>query len=158
LTRSGTSSPIVRLVVACLALGLLLASCGDDDDGDGSSSAATERTTTTAASVCTDREALESSVAALQDVDVRAEGANGLTAAIGTVEDDLRAFGDSAGSELQPQVDAVQDSIDQLKTAVDNLDSDGVAAAVSAVSGVASSTATLVGSLEAGSCGSTTTT
>ena len=71
---------------------------------------------------------------------------------------DLAAVSESVGDELQPEVQAVEDSIDELQTAVENIDSDGAAAALDAVSNVASSASTLVGSLEDGACGSSTTT
>jgi hypothetical protein len=100
---------------------------------------------------------LQSSVAALKDVDLVAEGTNAASAAISAVKDDLTALKESAGDELQPQVQDVEDSVDELETAVDNLDDDGGAAALDAVANVASSASTLVGSLEDGACGSSTT-
>ncbi len=77
--------------------------------------------------VCADRDALRTSVDSLQDVDVAAEGTNGLEAALGDVKDDLAALSASAGAELQPQVQAVQDAVGQVETAAANLDSGGAA-------------------------------
>ena len=54
----------------------------------------------------------------------------------------------SAGAELQPEVQAVQDDIDELKTAAENLDSGGAADAATAVSGLVSSAGTLLDSLD----------
>ena len=141
---------IVRLVVACMAIAMLGAACGDDDDD---ASSATEASSTTAApsdDVCADREALESSMDPLQDVDVAAEGTNGVEAALEDVTDDLAAVRSSAGAELQPEVQSVQDDIDQLETAAGNIDSDGAAQAASAVSDLADSVATLLASLDEG--------
>ena len=136
----------------------MVASCGGDDDDDDSSSAAT---TTTTASVCADREALQTSVDSLKNVDLVAEGTNGANAAIDDVQEDLTALQTSASAELQPEVQAVQDDVDALKTAAENLDSGGAAGAAdaaAAVADVASSASTLLDSLADGACGSSTTT
>jgi hypothetical protein len=151
--RSNGSLRIARWVVAGVAITVLMAACGGDDDDDSSSS-----TTASSDPVCADAEALRSSVAELRDVDLVAEGTNGASAAISAVKDDLAAVKESAGEELQPQVQDVEGSIDELETAVDNLDAAGAAAALEAVANVASSVSTLVGSLEDGACGSSTTT
>ena len=55
-------------------------------------------------------------------------------------------------AELQPQVQAVQDAVDEVETAVANLDSGGAAAAVTAVAELATSARTLLDSLEDGAC------
>jgi hypothetical protein len=149
--RRSKSSGIGRLVIACVVLSAVAASCGGDDDE--SSSAAT----TTTASVCADREALQTSVSSLQDVDLVAEGTNGVNAAIDDLQEDLSSLQNSAGAELQPEVQAVQDDIDELKTAVEDFDSGGAAAAAAATSDLASSARTLFDSLADGACGSSTT-
>ena len=154
--RRDRSSRTARRLTACLAIGFLVMSCGDDDS---SSTASTATTTSAAASgdVCADREALRESVDALKDVDLIAGGTNGLTAAIDDVKQALTDLRTSAGAELQPQVQAVQDSLDRLQTAVGNLGAGGGRAAVTAVSDLATSAQTLLGSLQAGACGNTTT-
>ena len=103
--------------------------------------------------MCADRDELASSVEALQDVDVVAEGTNGVEAAIADIKDDLDALRTSAGAELQPQVEAVQDAVDTLETAVDNLDSDGAEDTLTAVSNLAGAAGTLLASLDEGACG-----
>ena len=100
---------------------------------------------------------MRTSVDALKNLDVVAEGTNGVTAAVTDVKEALAALRGSAGAELQPQVQAVQDAVDQLETAVANLDSGGAAAAVTAVADLATSAQTLLDSLEAGACGASTT-
>ena len=120
-------------------------------------SAASGSSAASSGDVCADREALRSSVAALKDVDLVAEGTNGATAAISAVKDDLAALKTSAGSTLQPQVQAVQDDIDQLETAVGNLDSGGASQAVTAVSSLVTSAGKLLDSLESAPCGGATT-
>ena len=166
--RSDTSSRNVRRVFACLAMAALVASCGSDDSSSTSDStgvtspapaASTSDSTpdeTSAASsgdVCADREALRDSVAALADVDLVAEGTNGAKSAISAVKDDLAALRSSAGSELEPEVQAVQDAVDELETAVGNLGSGGATQAVTAVSDLVTSAGTLLDSLDAGVCG-----
>ena len=140
---SNSSRPVVRRLVACVALGVVLVSCGDDDDSS--------------SDVCADREALRESVDALANVDVVAEGTNGVTAAVSEVEDDLAALRSSASDELEPQVQAVQEAVDELETAAADVDSGGASAAVAAVSELTGSVATLLASLEAGACGASTT-
>ena len=99
---------------------------------------------------------MSTSVDALTNLDVVAEGTNGVTAAVSDVKDDLAALGSSARAELEPQVQAVQDAVDDVETAVANLDSGGAAAAVTAVADLATSAATLLDSLEDGACGAST--
>ncbi len=164
---------IVRWVVAGVAIGVLVAACGGDDDSsttvtvDVTTSIAAAATTAPAATgttvtgssaapssdVCADRDELASSVEALQDVDVVAEGTNGVEAAIADVQDDLDALKASAGAELQPQVQAVQDAVDELETAVQSLDTAGAGETLTAVSNLAGAAGTLLASLEDGACG-----
>ena len=158
-TSSPSTRGLVGAVVAALAVGVLLTACSDD--GDSSSSATseaaattTEAPTSTVADTCADSEALQSSVAALQDVDVVAEGTDGLTAAVDQVKTDLEAFGSSAGEELQPAIDALQTGIDSLETAIDGFDTDGAAPVVAAVTAVTESATALIDTLDAGACGS----
>ena len=175
------SSRAVRWAVACTVTGVLLVSCGDDDDD--TSAATTLAATTSSASVattassgaattaatgssvapaneelCADREALRTSVDALKDIDLVAEGTNGVKSAVTAVKDDLAALRASAGDELKPQVDAVQGDIDDVEAAIEQLGSGGAAAAVSAVSSLVGSAGTLLDELQAGACGGATTT
>ena len=153
------TSRIARWVVAGLAVGVLMASCGDDDEPSSTPSSTTAVTTTTTASdsapsgdVCADREALRSSVEDLKDVDVQTEGAQGLPAAITSLKGDLVALQGSVDAEVKPQVQDVQDAVDELETAVADIESDGASKALSAVADVASSAATLLDSLESAQC------
>jgi hypothetical protein len=132
-------------VFAAGAVAMLMAACGDDDDSSS--------TTDPADDVCTDSQALSASVDDLKDVDLVAEGTDGASAAITAVKDDLAAFSESAGAEVQPEVQAVEDAIDELETAVENLDGDPDGTAREAVSNVASSASTLITTLDDGACG-----
>ncbi len=110
-------SRTTRRVVVCLAIGLVVGtSCGDDDESSSTAAATTVGEATGAAptvasvspatssstpaastgsgDMCPEREALSSSVSALGDVDLVAEGTNGVTAAVDAVKDDLAALGD----------------------------------------------------------------
>lgn len=166
------TSQIVRRLVVFAAVGALLASCGSSDDSSSTaaSSPTTGATTSAAATtlaastttnssaassgdVCADRDALRSSLAALTNVDLVAEGTNGAKTAINAVKDDLTALRTSAGSELQPEVQAVQNGIDDLDTAVD---AGSAAQAATAVTKLAGATTTLFDSLQSRPCGSST--
>lgn len=142
-----SSARLARRAFAVLAVGMLLAACGDDDDSSSTT------TTAPADDVCADSQALSASVDDLKDLDLAAEGTNAATAAITAVKDDLTAFSESAGDEVQPQVQAVQDAIGELETAVENLGSDPGGTALQAVSDVASSTSALIATLDDGACG-----
>ena len=147
----------IRAVAATFAVALLLAACSDDSDSSSSTTeapATTAAPTTTVADTCADSEALQTSVAALQDVDVVAEGTDGLTAAVDQVKTDLEAFGSSAGEELQPDVEALQTSVDSLETAIAGFDTDGAAPVVAAVTAVTESATALIETVDAGACGS----
>ena len=61
-----------------------------------------------------------------------------------TIQENLKAVRSAAGSDVQPQVDALQASLDSLQSAID---SNAPAKAVSALSDVASTGATLLTSL-----------
>ena len=167
-----TSSVVVRRVVACLAICAVVTSCGDDDDSSattiaaGTDVAGTTVATTTAemttvpttggtasADACADRDALRSSVAALTDVDVVAEGTNGLTAAVDAVKRDLEAVRASAGSVVDPEVQAVQDAIADTEAGLANLGDGGAAEVATALSNLSTATRSLLTTLEGGPCG-----
>jgi hypothetical protein len=173
-------SHTTRRALVCVAIGVVAcASCGSDDDSSSTANTAVATTVaessggapTTAASdspavssstpassassgdMCADREALSSSVDALKAVDLRAEGTNGVTAAVDAVKDDLATLRGSLSAELQPQAQAVQDAVDELETAVADLGSGGAAASAAAVTNLSTTAGTLLDSLEAGACG-----
>jgi hypothetical protein len=181
MTISPNTSRLARAAVACIATTVFVGACGDDSTDSQSTtaasataSAATPEATqgaSTAVStagasspggsgdVCADREALRSSVDALTDVDVVAEGTNGVTAAIAGVKDDLTALRESAGAELRPDVQAVQDAVDELETTVGTgtIGSGSVVGTATALATVASAATALLDSLETAPCGSSTT-
>lgn len=141
-------SRIARGVIACGVIAVLMVGCGSDDDSSADDGTSTTATTTARDEACADGDALTASVEQLQEVDLTAEGTDAASAAIDDVKASLTAFGESAGEDLQPQVQAVTAAIDQLETAVEDPDAGG--AALAAVSAVASAASGLVASLDAG--------
>ena len=123
--RSRVSVRIARPLIAGVVIAMLFAACGGDDDDSSSSTSAPSSTTTTTEDVCAQADALRSSVEDLKSVDLVAEGTNGATAAVNAVKDDLAAVSESVSDELRPDVQAVEDSVDELQTAVDKIDTDG---------------------------------
>ena len=158
-------------VVACLAVCAAVTSCGSDDAAgttEATTGAATDATTevTTAggstvpvtagapsADACADRQALRDSIAALADIDVVAEGTNGLTAAVDAVKADLEKVQASAGSTVKPQVQAVKDAIAAAEAGLQNLGDGGAAEVEAALTDLSTATTTLLTSLEDGPCG-----
>ena len=111
------------------AVALGAAACSDDDQS------AQER-------YCEAGASLESSVNALLNVDVIAEGANGVESAVDAVKDDADELGDSATDAAADEADALDDALsdlgDALGAAGDDLTSDNAAAVVDAISAVQS--------------------
>jgi hypothetical protein len=93
-----------RLIPIFAALLLTGAACGDEE----------------ASSACDARDELESSVEDLREIDVLDDGLDALRADIDAVGDDLTTFRAETGDELEPQIDAVRGSIDQLRTTLDS--------------------------------------
>jgi hypothetical protein len=144
-----------RLVLAGVVLAVLVTSCGDDGsdpEDSGAPVTTTATVTTTTQDLCADRESLKDSIDALTEVDVRAEGTNGVETAVAAVQEDLTAVGESADAELQPEVDALQDAIDELGPAVENIGDGGAAQAATAIADVATAAGNLIESLQDAEC------
>ena len=109
-------------VALLIPLVLLVAGCGDDD---GESSA----------TVCDARADLESSLDALGEVDVTAEGTGAVEAAVDDVGDDVEAVGDAAQDAVDDEVDDVQAAFDEVEAAVTTFgEQETTSAAVASVS------------------------
>jgi hypothetical protein len=143
-----------RASIALLAASLAVVgvACGDDDD-----TAATTTTTTTTTTLpgpvssaseasCAARDQLQTAISGLSDVDVVRNGTSAVTEALTGIKDALADVRSTAGADVQPQVDAFQQSLDQLETALSGGTSQ-VAAIVSGIGDVASTGATLLTSL-----------
>jgi hypothetical protein len=126
--RPPTFSRTVRNIALAGAVALGMAACSDDDD-----QSAQEK-------YCEAGASLESSVNALLNVDVVAEGANGVEAAADTVKNDADELSDSASDAAADDVDALEDALsslgDALSDAGDDLTSDNASAVVAAVGAV----------------------
>jgi len=115
---------IVVLIVALLAS--VAAACGDDD-----SSSDTGDTST--ASVCDQRDNLNQSVNDLADLDVIAGGTDSLNAAVDRVESDLDSLAAVTSSEVQAEVDDLNEAIDRADETFSNLDDESLLAATAEV-------------------------
>jgi hypothetical protein len=131
------------VLVAALAVG----ACGSDDSSSSSSSSTTSRD-----AVCAARDDLEQSVSNLADPDVLTGGRSAIDDAADAVQDDLDALESAARQDLRPQVDAVKESFDDLKTAVgkvgDGKLSDDLADVGDAITNLSDATTDLYDSLE----------
>jgi hypothetical protein len=143
-----SASICIALLAAGLAAGGV--ACGDDDD-----TAATTTTTTTtlpgpvssaSEASCAARDQLQTAISDLSNVDVVRNGTSSITDALTRIKDALGEVRSTAGADVQPQLDAFQQSLDQLQKALGGGTSQ-VAAIVSGVRDVASTGATLLTSL-----------
>jgi hypothetical protein len=71
--------------------------------------------------VCQARDQLKSSLAALTNPSVLTGGKSGIQSAIAKVQSNLTALSTAAKQDYKPQVDAMQTSLNQLRTTVGNL-------------------------------------
>jgi archaellum component FlaC len=117
------------IFAAALVGGLSLAACGSDDD-----QSAQEK-------YCEAGQSLESSAAALLDLDLITQGTSGLEDAVDEVEKDVDALRDSATEAAADEVDALEQSVKDLDSALSDvsgdISTDNVAALQTAVQSVA---------------------
>jgi len=150
-----------RPLLAALAAAVVFVSCGSDDSGGSSATDASESTDAASATtasgstsagggaggdVCASKDALTESVNSLTDIDLSG-GVSGVQAAITDVKDDLATLRESASDELRPQVQAVEDALGELETAVGNLGSGGLTDAAAALGDLGTSSQALLESL-----------
>ncbi len=115
---------IVVLIVALLAS--VAAACGDDDDSSDTGSTSTP-------SVCDQRDNLNQSVNDLADLDVIAGGTDSLNAAIERVESDVESLAAVTSSEVEAEVDDLNDAIDRADETFSDLDDESLLAATAQV-------------------------
>ena len=127
----------LRTLAAVVGFVGLLGACGSSTSNSspptsGSSTTASSTTASIAsnAQLCSARADLQSSIEDLTNVDVVKNGTSALDAALTKVRDNLRAVKSAAHGQLSPQVDALQNAIDQLGKAISNLSSGGGISAV----------------------------
>ena len=129
---------IVVLIVALLAS--VAAACGDDDDSSDTGGASTP-------SVCDQRDSLNQSVNDLTELDVIAGGTDSLNAAVDRVESDLDSLAATTSSEVQAEVDDLNDAIDRAEETFADLDDEGLPAAVADVAATVFDVTTAVDAL-----------
>ena len=115
---------IVVLIVALLAS--VAAACGDDDDSSDTGSTSTP-------SVCDQRDNLDQSVNDLADLDVIAGGTDSLNAAIARVESDVESLAAVTSSEVEAEVDALNDAIELADDTFSTLNDESLLAATAQV-------------------------
>ncbi len=115
---------IVVLIVALLAS--VAAACGDDDDSSDTGSTPTP-------SVCDQRDNLDQSVNDLVELDVIAGGTDSLNAAIDRVESDIDSLAAVTSSEVEAEVDDLNDAIDRADETFSDLDDESLLAATAQV-------------------------
>jgi len=124
--KSGT--PLARLAVSLtLALGVIVpTACGDDES-------AQDR-------YCEAGKSLNASVSALVEVDVVAEGTNGVSAALEDVNNDLSELGESASDAASDEVDTLKAAVGELEDALsaagDSLTADNAVSVINAIDGI----------------------
>jgi hypothetical protein len=135
------------LAAGVAALVLLAAGCGDDDSGNNASSGDGGTTTTEASSgsgsgsassqVCDDLDQLKSDVAKLGEIDTSEDVSASLSSTVDEIGQDVSDLGDAAGDEIKPEVAQLKSSLSVLKSAVEDLGSEGgVRAAANALQAV----------------------
>ncbi len=115
---------IVVLIVALLAS--VAAACGDDDDSSDTGSTSTP-------SVCDQRDNLDQSVNDLAELDVIAGGTDSLNAAIARVESDVESLAAVSSSEVEAEVDALNDAIELADETFSTLNDESLLAATAQV-------------------------
>lgn len=119
----GIPSVVILLTVAAVGCS------GSDDSGGGASSAAP-----TSPPGCAEATALKQSVTALTEVSPVNDGLDALKSAATEVQTDLDATLSAVSSELQPSVDQVKTSFDDLRSILEGIsDADGLGAAATEV-------------------------
>lgn len=127
---------------AAIGVGLgiaLLAGCGSDDDASDQEQ------------YCEAGESLESSVSALGDLDLVAEGTNGLEAALEAIEADVNELMNTASEAASDEISALEQSLDDLESALADLGgeitSDNASTVAAAAQNVSESAQAVYGTL-----------
>ncbi len=147
----------LKSMIACIAIAAVapvaLIACGSDSKSSASGSSSSSSSGTNKDAVCTARDKLQQSVTDLADPTLLTGGQSGIDSAVNKVQDNLDALESAAKSDYKPQVDAVNSSFDQLKTAVGNVGngklSDNLHQISDAISKFGTSTSSLYDALKA---------
>ncbi len=126
-----------------LLCAIVLAGCGGSGGSSSTASPATESASsaspsgTANAAVCKEAKNLQSSLTALKNVNVRAEGTNGVERKLNAVRSDLKGLRSAASSAWRPQLDALSAALGGLSTAIKQVGgSGGKATSSPAVEGI----------------------
>lgn len=122
--RTGFEGRILRSRVGVIAIlaalgATTLAACGDDESSQDD--------------YCAAGDALQSSLASLADLDLIAEGTDGLQDAITAIRDDLAEVRSTASDAASGDVDVLDESITDLDAAISDLGGDLTSENASAV-------------------------
>jgi hypothetical protein len=162
-----TPARLASLVVFTAALGVA-AACGSDEPSVSSATSGAATTSagsavtsggatttpagstpgTASAELCTQREALKSSIDDLRNINIVQAGASGVQEALTKVKDNLEGVQQAAGDDLKPQVQAFKDALSNLETAVKDIGSGGASAAITALQDVGTTGSDLLTSLD----------
>jgi hypothetical protein len=125
--RSASRGPLRLVLISGLAM-TAVAACGDSDEESAQET------------YCEAAESLDASVDALLDLDLVAEGTDGLESALVAVDNDLSDLSDSATEAAADDVNALQQSVDAVEGALSGLgaeiSSENVAGLQSAIQSV----------------------
>jgi len=154
---------------ALIAVCALLGACSDDDSSAASSTESARETTTSSptaspttggttgstdnAALCAERDKLQSSIQNLTSVDVVRNGTSSLQAAVADVRTNVQSLRATAKDQFQDQTQALENSLQQLETALQDTSSSGVAGVVTAAGAALQSGSALLSSLQSIDCG-----
>ena len=130
-----------------IAAGILMAMVGLLACGSSSSSSSTTTTTTSKDAACAAKTDLQKSIKALTDPSLLTEGKTGISAAVNEVSKNIDALGTAVKADLAPDVNAVKDSVDQLKTAVGKMGEGSIGSGLTAVGNAITDVSTSVTTL-----------
>ena len=140
--RLVTGGRRLALAVACsAAAAVVVAGCGSSSNPSSSSTPTNTSAASGMPAVCTQAGQLQASVRQLTSLKVVQQGTNGVKAAADNVQTQFDALKQTASSQYQSQVDALQSALTNLKNA--GSQSNPVTAVVDAVGQVGSTANTL---------------
>jgi hypothetical protein len=100
---------------------------------------------------CDAGESVRSSLASLTDLDLIAEGTDGLNSAVGDVRSDLNELSDAATDAAADEVDTLEDAVEGLEQAISDLSggvsTDDAAALGTAIQGIGTAAEAVFGTL-----------
>ena len=145
---------------AAVALAVVLAGCSSGTSPSTSSSATSSSSSSASSAVsgstgypagkeqvCQARDQLKTSISALTNPTLLVGGADAIKAAVTQVQTDLGGIVAAGKQDYEPQVTAVQSSLDQLQTAVGNLGNGNVTQNIQAVGAAIAATETAAADL-----------